>query len=141
MTSLGQRIPHLSVLVVDDLEDAADSTAAVLALSGHAVRTAYSGDEAVRVADAEPPDVVLFDIGMPGMDGWELARRLRASAGAKRPLLVAVTAAATDADRKKSEEAGIDLHLVKPVDPAALVGLVRRFSRVVAPGTALPPGA
>jgi CheY-like chemotaxis protein len=75
------------------------------------------------------------------MDGWELARRLRESAVIKRPLLVAVTAAATDADRKKSDEAGVDLHLVKPVDPAALVGLVRRFGRVVAPGTAPPAGA
>jgi DNA-binding response OmpR family regulator len=140
MTDSGPRTQSLSVLVVDDLEDTANTTAAVLAMSGHAVRTAYSGEEAVRAADADPPDVVLFDIGMPGMDGWELARRLREAAVVKRPLLVAVTAAATDADRKKSDEAGVDLHLVKPVDPAALVGLVRRFGRVVAPTTA-PPGA
>jgi CheY-like chemotaxis protein len=128
-------------LVVDDVIDAADSTATVLTLCGYTARSAYSGEEAVRAADADPPDVVLFDIHMPGMDGWELARRLKAAGGRKRPLLVAVTAAGTPADHRKSDEAGIDLHLVKPVDPAALVGLVRRFDRVVAPGVAPPAGA
>src|SRR5207248_7922127 len=120
MTDSGDGNRPLSVLVVDDLADAADSTAAVLSLCGYSARAAYSGEAAVRAAGEQPPDVVLFDIHMPGMDGWELARRLRAAAGAKRPLLVAVTAAGADADRRKSDEAGIDLHLVKPVDPAAL---------------------
>ena len=130
----------LSVLVVDDLVDAADTAAAVLTMCGFQARTAYSGEAAVEAAAAAPPDVVLFDIHMPGMNGWELARRLRAAAVEKRPLLVAITAAAAEDDRRKSDEAGVDLHLVKPVDPAALVGLVRRFGRVVAPGVAPAPG-
>jgi CheY-like chemotaxis protein len=124
----------VSVLVVDDLTDAADSAAAVLSMCGFETRTAYSGEAAVAAAADRLPDVVLFDIFMPGMDGWELARRLRAASPVRRPLLVAVTAAGADADRKKSDDVGVDLHLVKPVDPAALVGLVRRFERVIAPG-------
>jgi len=129
---------RLSVLVVDDLADAADMAAAVLTLCGFETRIAYSGEAAIADAVDHPPDVVLFDIRMPGMDGWELARRLRSASPAKRPLLVAVTAAAAEADRRKSAEAGVDLHLVKPVDPAALVGIVRRFERVVAPADCAP---
>jgi CheY-like chemotaxis protein len=101
----------MNVLVVDDMPDTAETEAAVLALHGHAARTAAGGEEALRLAAQDPPDVVLLDIGMPGMDGWELARRLRAQA-----------------------EAGIDAHLTKPVEPAVLVGLVRRFGRVVGQG-------
>jgi len=143
MTPSGESARPLSVLVVDDLVDAADTAAAILSMSGFEARTAYSGEAAVVSAADAPPDVVLFDIRMPGMDGWELARRLRESSPVKRPLLVAVTAAGAEADRQRSDEAGVDLHLVKPVDPAALVGLVRRFERVIAPaGCALPgPGA
>lgn len=139
MTQSVDGAQRLSVLVVDDLADAADTAAAILSMNGFAASAAYSGEAAIEAAAAAPPDVVLFDIHMPGMDGWELARRLRATAAEKRPLLVAITAAAAEEDRRKSDEAGVDLHLVKPVDPAALVGLVRRFGRVVAPGDCCPP--
>jgi CheY-like chemotaxis protein len=139
MTHLDDGTRPLSILVVDDVEDAASSTATVLNMCGFVARTAYSGEAAIEAAHAESPDVVIFDIHMPGMDGWELARRLRQNAGEKRPLLVAVTALASEADHRKSDEVGIDLHLVKPVDPAALVGLVRRFRQVVAPSVGCPP--
>ncbi|HEX4611125.1 MAG TPA: response regulator [Urbifossiella sp.] len=120
----------LSVLVVDDLPDAAESVAEVLSLYGFSTRVACGGSPALELAAADPPDVVLLDLLMPGMDGWELARRLKAQARVKRPLLVAVSGCGGDADRRRSAESGIDLHLVKPADPAALVGLLRRFERV-----------
>jgi CheY-like chemotaxis protein len=127
------------VLVVDDAADAAASTAKVLQLAGFDARVARSGEEALRVIEADAPDAVLLDIGMPGMDGWELARRVAERAGPldRRPLLVAVTGYAAESDREQSEQAGIALHLVKPVDPVALVGLLRRFGRLLdtaAPG-------
>src|SRR5437763_7624311 len=105
----------LSLLVVDDLADAAASTALLLSLHGYAARVAGSGEEALRVVEADPPDVVLIDLVMPGMGGYELARQLRAKAG-RRPFLVAVSGRGTDEDRQQSAASGIDLHLVKPVD-------------------------
>jgi CheY-like chemotaxis protein len=76
---------------------------------------------------------VLLDLLMPGMDGYDLARRLRGRAAGKRPLLVAVSGCASPDDHRKSAQAGIDLHLDKPVDPGVLVGVLRRFERVLAP--------
>src|SRR5262245_9614394 len=93
---------HLSVLVVDDSPETADSTAELLTLHGHAVRVAYSGEDALSVAVAESPDVVLLDIRMPGLSGWEVARRVRGRLVGKPPVLVAVTAAGTEADRLRS---------------------------------------
>jgi DNA-binding response OmpR family regulator len=117
----------VSVLVVDDNADAADSLALVLGVHGFTARVAYSGPDALAVATADPPDVVLFDIGMPGMDGWELARRLRAASTVR--LLVAVTGYGTEGDRMASNEAGVDLHFVKPVEPDVLVESLRRIER------------
>jgi CheY-like chemotaxis protein len=76
--------------------------------------------------------VLLLDIGLPGMSGWELARWVTEQPAEKRPLLVAITGYGREEDRRRSEEAGIDLHLVKPVDPDQLLRLLRRFYRVVA---------
>jgi CheY-like chemotaxis protein len=115
----------LSFLVVDDLADAAASTAMLLSLHGYAARVAGSGEEALRAVAADPPDVVLIDLVMPGMGGLELARQLRAMNG-RRPFLVAVSGRGTDEDRQRSAAAGIDLHLVKPVDPAALIRAVEQ---------------
>ena len=116
----------LSVLVIDDNQDCAQSTAELLAFCGHAVRTAASGEAAVAAAMAAAPDVVLVDIRMPGADGWAVAARLRGLAGGRRPFIVAVTGCATAADRERSAVAGIDLHLTKPADPAALIELLAR---------------
>src|SRR5690242_14456860 len=105
----------LSVVAVDDQEDAAETLAMVLVLWGFLVRVALGGAAALAAALVDPPDVALLDVRMPGMDGWELARQLREQTRVKRPLLVAVTGCGTEEDRLRSVEAGIDLHLVKPV--------------------------
>lgn len=121
----------LSVLIVDDAADTADSLAEFLNLRGYGTRSAHSGEAALVAVAASSPDVVLLDIGMPGMDGCELARRVRAASGRKRPFLVAVSGNARDEDRTRSAEAGIDLHLAKPADPALLVGVLERFRQAI----------
>lgn len=133
--------PHtpypLSVLVVDDSPDTAESEVDLLSISGHRVRVALDGEEALRCVDAERPDVVLLDIRMPGLDGHSVARliRERCAGRGKQPIIVAVTGCDREADRRHSADAGFDLHLVKPVDPALLVGLLERFRRLLAPPT------
>ncbi|AMV29406.1 putative transcriptional regulatory protein TcrX [Gemmata sp. SH-PL17] len=116
----------LSVLVVDDLPDVAESVADLLTVCGHKVRTASCGTDALHAARLEAPDVVLLDIGLPGMSGWDVARRLRAQSTGKQPVVVAVTGYGTDRDRVCSADAGIDLHLTKPADPAQLTALLAR---------------
>lgn len=128
----------LSVLVIDDSPDTVESLSELLAIAGCTVRGALGGEEGLRLAADEPPDVVLLDIMMPGMDGCEVARRLVSRAAGKPPLLVAVTGCATDRDRARTTAAGFDLHLVKPVDPALLLGLLRRFRGALDP-TEPPP--
>jgi PAS domain S-box-containing protein len=108
------------VLVVDDNADAAQSLALLLELDGHQVRVALDGPRALEAAQAEEPEVVLLDIGLPQMDGYEVARRLRARRGAGPAVLVALTGYGQEDDRRRSREAGFDYHLVKPVEPGAL---------------------
>ncbi len=117
-------LPPLSVLVVDDHEDCAQSTAELLTLCGHAVRVAGCGVDALREVITAVPDVVLLDLGLPDVDGWELTARLRRQLVGKQPLVVAVTGHGTDGDRLHSADAGIDLHLIKPIPPLALIGLL-----------------
>jgi PAS domain S-box-containing protein len=112
--------PSRRILVVDDNEDAAESLAQFLRMKGQEVRTAYRGPAALEAAGAFLPEVVLLDIGMPGMDGYEVARRLRRESGLEKILLVALTGYGREEDRRRSREAAIDHHLVKPVDPEAL---------------------
>jgi two-component system OmpR family response regulator len=121
--------PPLHVLVVEDSADAAQSTAALLTLYGHTVRIARTGAEAIQSALADPPDVVLLDIGLPGMNGWEVARELRQQSTGLPPFIVAVTGYGADDALQRSTESGMDLHLVKPVDPSVLGGLLDRFAR------------
>jgi signal transduction histidine kinase/ActR/RegA family two-component response regulator len=113
------------VLVVDDNVDSADTLALLLQLSGHEVATAYRGEAALDLAVERKPQVVFLDIGLPGMDGYEVARRLRAMPFAKGMTLVAMTGYGQDNDRRRSAEAGFDLHLVKPVDLTDLEALLR----------------
>jgi CheY-like chemotaxis protein len=108
------------VLVVDDSRDAADSLALLLRVSGHETRTAYDGPSALREAGAFRPDVVLCDIGLPGMNGLDLARRLRALPGLAGARLAALTGFGTEEDRRQSQAASFDYHLVKPVELDAL---------------------
>jgi PAS domain S-box-containing protein len=111
---------RLCILVVDDNRDAADSLALVLRLEGHDVRVTYDGQTALEVAQGHPPDLALVDLGMPGMDGYELCRRLRAQPALAGALLVALTGWGQEEDRRRSEEAGFDRHLIKPVEPQSL---------------------
>jgi CheY-like chemotaxis protein len=105
------------ILVVEDNRDTADSLRLVLALYGHEVAVAYSGHDGVRAAEQYQPDVVLCDIGLPGLDGYGVARKLRESPTTAKARLIAVTAYGRDEDRYRSHEAGFEQHLVKPVDP------------------------
>lgn len=116
----------LSVLIVEDRDDAAQSTADLLALCGHTVRIARCGTDAMRQAEAYAPDVILMDIGLPDLDGWTVARWVRARPG-RQPVLIAVTGHGAPADRVRSADAGVDLHLVKPADPRALTELLARI--------------
>ncbi len=105
----------LRVLIVDDNADAASSLAMLLKIAGHQCRTAHDGPAALETAPEYRPDVVLLDIGLPGLNGYEVAKRLRRGAAFKNLTLIALTGYGSDADRRLSEEAGFDHHLVKPV--------------------------
>ena len=98
----------------------AESLALVLRLWGHDVSVAYDGAAALEAAKTHPPEVVLLDIGLPILDGYQVARRLRQQRGLERARIVAVTGYGREEDRRKAREAGFDLHLVKPVDPKVL---------------------
>jgi PAS domain S-box-containing protein len=108
------------VLVVDDNVDAANSIAKILRLFGHDVRCVYDGPSALSEAQTYQPEVFVLDIGLPGMDGYQLAKRLRANDAFKRAPLIAVTGYGQDDDRARSREAGFNYHLTKPVDPEVL---------------------
>jgi len=111
---------RLKVLVVDDNPDAASSLATLVELLGHDVRTTYEGDAAIRLAETFRPHVLLLDIGMPGIDGYETCRRIRQNRWSKDMRCIAVTGWGQDEDRHRSAAAGFDEHLVKPVEPALL---------------------
>jgi signal transduction histidine kinase/CheY-like chemotaxis protein len=130
--------PPRRVLVVDDNVDAAESLAMLLRVGRHDVRTAHDGPTALRVAEAFRPEVMLLDIGLPRMDGYEVARRLRGQAVMKGVLLVALTGYGQEEDRRKSQEAGFDRHMVKPVQYDALMSLLaeRPPAATTGPGNA-----
>ena len=111
-----QPVDGCRVLVVDDNVDLAGSMAMLLEMSGHEVRVFHDGPSALEAALADPPDVVLLDIGLPGFDGFEVARRIRQEATLKNVVLVAMTGYARETERQRSQEAGFDHHLVKPAD-------------------------
>ncbi len=112
------------VLVVDDNVDAASSLAMVLKLMGNEVRTAHDGLEGVAAAREFRPDVILLDIGMPRLNGYEACRRIRQEPWGKNVVLVALTGWGQEEDKRKAQEAGFDRHMVKPVEPAALAKLL-----------------
>ena len=113
------------MLVVDDNRDSADSLGQLLATLGHDVRIAYDGVSAIAEAGRFRPHVVLLDLGMPGLDGLETARRLRAAYPADAMFLVAVTGWGQDRDRQQTRAAGFDAHLVKPVEHVELGALMQ----------------
>jgi CheY-like chemotaxis protein len=108
------------VLVVDDNRDSADTLAMLLELMGHEVRTAHDGLQALEAGNAFEPQVVLLDIGLPKMNGYEVARRMRDSGWGRAARLVALTGWGQPEDERKAAEAGFDRHLVKPVDESVL---------------------
>jgi PAS domain S-box-containing protein len=114
------------VLVVDDNADAAESLAVLLRLDGHEVCTAHDGAAALETARGFRPEVVVLDIGLPRMDGYQVARRLRAEVGLTEALVVALTGYGQEEDRRRAEQAGFDAHLVKPADPEVLQRLLAR---------------
>jgi CheY-like chemotaxis protein len=114
------------IVVVDDNRDSAESLALLLEMHGHEVQIAFSGPAALELAHTFRPEIVLLDIGLPGMDGREVARALRAAQGDHPLLLVALTGYGQDEDRRLSREAGFDHHLVKPVDLQELVRVIAR---------------
>jgi PAS domain S-box-containing protein len=119
----------LRVLVVDDNVDSADSMAMLLSLDGYEVRTAFDGPGALAEALEFHPQVILLDIGLPGMDGYEVARRIRELPGVRDTLMIAITGYGQDDDRARSRAAGFDHHLVKPVDPDTLSALLETMAR------------
>jgi len=116
---------RLRVLVIDDNRDAADSCGALLELSGHEVQTAYSAHDGYLLAEAFRPDVLLLDIGLPDVDGYALARRIRAMYWGRDLTLVALTGWGQEADKRRAREAGFDHHLTKPVTFQQLDALLR----------------
>jgi signal transduction histidine kinase len=112
--------PTRKILVVDDNEDAANTLASLLALDGHEVATAYTGSQALDCARAFAPAVVLLDIGLPGIDGYEVARRIRAEHKDDAIRLIAITGYGQDTDRERARAAGFAAHLIKPVEFSAL---------------------
>jgi len=123
----------LRVLVVDDDSDAADSLMMLLKIFGHEVRVARDGPTALDLACADVPELMLVDLGLPGMGGCEVAWRARRTPELQEVVLVAFTGYGREEDQRRTFEAGFDHHLTKPVDPAALQELVARCSRAVRP--------
>jgi CheY-like chemotaxis protein len=121
-TSSGARegVAPRRILVVDDNHDAAASLSLLLELDGHTIVAAHDGPSAFAAADAHRPDVVLLDIGLPGMSGYDVARGIRQQAWGRDMVLVALTGWGQEGDRSRTRAAGFDAHLVKPVDYAEL---------------------
>ncbi len=117
------------ILVVDDNRDSADTLAMLLQIMGNEVGTAYDGEQAITAAAALRPDVVLLDIGMPKLDGYAAGRRIREQPWGKEMVLIALTGWGQEDDRRRTEEAGFNGHMVKPVDPAELMKLLASLSR------------
>lgn len=117
------------LLVVDDNKDAATALATLLRLQGHQVRVVHDGASALEAVLAFRPALVLLDIGMPGMDGYEVARRIRKTPGIENVLLAALTGWGQEEDRRRTAAAGFDHHLVKPLQSEALEGLLADLER------------
>lgn len=111
------------MLVVDDNEDVLEMMVVMLTVAGHNITAAHEGPEALEAARTRP-DVVLLDVGLPGLDGLEVARRLRADPDLRDPFLVALTGYEQQSDRVRTREAGLDYHLVKPIDFDTLFGIL-----------------
>jgi CheY-like chemotaxis protein len=124
----------LRVLVIDDNHDSADTLSLLLREMGHYVNTVYDGATALSVAETLKPQLVLLDIGMPHMSGYDVARALRALHWEHRPVLVAITGWGQEADRERAQAAGFDHHFVKPVSEASLRDILEGIAAARASG-------
>ena len=113
--------PVKRLLLVDDNEDARELLAGLLELQGYEIQAAADAPGALEIAAAWKPQIVVLDLGLPEIDGWELARQLRRVEGLSDARIVALTGYGSDRDRERSREAGIDSHLLKPIEVAQLV--------------------
>jgi CheY-like chemotaxis protein/nitrogen-specific signal transduction histidine kinase len=129
------RSTGLKILVIEDNVDSAEMLSFMLNLSGHETRTARDGAAALEMARAFKPQVILCDIGLPGLNGYEVARRLRAQPEFGEARLIAISGYGQEEDRRLSRDAGFDYHLIKPVEPAALIGLLAALGPAVLPQT------
>lgn len=134
--SAGDRRGGLRILIVEDGHDSATSMALLLQFYGHQVMICTNGPDAIESARLNHPEVVLLDIGLPGMDGHAVAKQIGEWRNGKTPLLVAVTGFGQESDRRRSAEVGIDLHLLKPVNPLHLESLLRQFQTEICPVSA-----
>jgi CheY-like chemotaxis protein len=121
-TSIAPRVRR--VVVVEDNHAVADSVQQLLTHYGYDVRVAYSGPDGVQVAEEWPPDYVLCDIGLPGLDGYGVAQALRRHPATSRAHLVAITAYGSEEARRRGRDAGFERHFTKPMDPDELLGLL-----------------
>jgi DNA-binding response OmpR family regulator len=123
----------LNILLVEDEPLTAASTARLLRMEGFEVQVVSDGPCAFHAAQDNPPDVILLDIGLPGMNGWQVAQHFWEQTATRRPFIIAISGYGKPADVMRSQEAGIYMHLVKPVDAEYLVRVLRRFKAVLAP--------
>jgi PAS domain S-box-containing protein len=131
---------HRKVLIADDNQDAAVSLGMLLQMMGHETQVAHDGLEALEVAEVFRPDVVLLDIGMPQLNGYETARRLRARPWASSTVLIALTGWGQEADRRRAREAGFHHHVVKPLDPDVLAEMLEHTRTACVPDTSSNAG-
>jgi CheY-like chemotaxis protein len=117
------------ILIVDDSTDQAESLGRLLTILGHSIRTTSTGEEGIEIIKQFRPHVALIDIGLPGINGYELARRIRETASVRDTVLVAQTGWGQEEDRRRSSEAGFDHHLVKPLEMADLTEILNTLER------------
>ena len=122
-------VRRFRILVVDDNHDSALSLAMVLTIMGHETRTAHDGETALATAEVFNPEVVLLDIGLPKMNGYEVAQRIRENAWGTTMFLIAVTGWGQAEDRARSAEVGLNMHMVKPVEPSVLQAALANLHR------------
>jgi CheY-like chemotaxis protein len=139
VTDMNALRSNVRILVVDDNQDAAMTAKMLLQMMGNAVRTAHDGEAAIAEAKEFRPDVVLCDIGLPKKNGYEVARAIREQPWGKSMILIAVTGWGQEDDKCKSQEAGFDRHMVKPVEPLTLMKMIAELD--VVNGSRLPSDA